>query len=91
MTRDTFDMFGKPERGRFGDNEQQQNSRDGERVTLKLKLHRDNPLSLTVSDPAMPGARWISLPKSQIDYRDLGHAEVEIEMPAWLAIKEGLV
>jgi hypothetical protein len=92
MTRDAFDMFQEPERGRFGDNERRRRRKDnGKRVTLTLKLHRDNPLSLTVSDPAKPQGRWVSLPKSQIEYRDLGHAEVEVEIPEWLAKNEGLI
>lgn len=36
MTRDTFEMFDKPERGRFGDNEQ---SRARPRVTGASDLH----------------------------------------------------
>lgn len=87
MTRDAFDMFDRPdERARFGDNERGR----GPRVELTLQLHRDNPLSITVSDPESRG-RWINLPKSEITYRDLGRAVVEVEMPEWLAIKEELV
>ena len=93
MTRDTFDMFEQPERGRFGDDETRHNRRttdNAEIIRLLLRLHRDNPLSITVSDPAKPGGKRISLPKSQIEYRDLGHAAVEVTLPEWLAILEGL-
>lgn len=92
--QDTADMFAKPERGRFGDNEQHRPG-SGPRVTgasdlidVTLTLRRDNPLSITVSDDK---GRWISLPKSQIEYCDLGHGEVEVTMPEWLAIRERLV
>ncbi len=92
MSRDAFDLFGSRPRGRFGDDEAKPRNRHSsdERVTLTLKLHRDNPLSLTVSDPDKPHSRWVSLPKSEIDHRDLGHATVEVTLPEWLAAKEEL-
>jgi len=97
MTRDTFDNFQKPERGMFGDNERQHRPGRGPKVTgtsnlidLTLRLMKDNPLSIAVTDPAKPGAKWIFLPKSQIEYVDKGHGVVEVTLPGWLAADKGL-
>jgi hypothetical protein len=93
--RDTFDAFAPRERGRFGDKERQ---RSGPRVTgaadlldLTLRRGKDNPLSITVADPDKPGGKWISLPKSQIEYVDKGHGIVVVTLPEWLAIDRGLI
>jgi len=93
MTRDTFDLFQQPERGRFGQSELRQRDRGGEAnsTELTLCLHRDNPLSITVSDPAKPRSKWISLPKSRIEYREIKKGVVEVSLPEWLAKREGLI
>jgi len=97
MTRDTFDMFQKPERGRFGDNEQHRPGR-GPRVTgasdlvdLKLQIVQDRPLSLILRDPAKPHLRGAPLPKSQIEYREISAGVVEVTMPRWLALEKALI
>jgi hypothetical protein len=98
MTRDTFDNFQQPERGRFGDNEAAEpKARSKPRVTgasdlidLTLRLMKDNPLSIAVTDPAKRDGKWIFLPKSQIEYRDIGHGTVIVTLPGWLAEDKGL-
>jgi hypothetical protein len=98
MTRDSFDMFQEPERGRFGENELQHRPGAGPRVTgasnlidLTLQLMKDNPLSIAVRDPAHPGAKWVFLPKSQVEFVEKGHGVVEVAMPSWLAKDKGLI
>jgi hypothetical protein len=96
MTRDTFDRFQQPERGRFGDNESKHSR--GPRVTgasdlvdLALRLMKNNPLSIAVTDPAKPGSKWIFLPKSQIEYVEKDHGTVIVTLPEWLAREKGLI
>jgi hypothetical protein len=98
MTRDAYDMFQKPERGRFGENELRHRPGVGPRVTgasnlidLKLQLQQDRPLSLMVTDPAKPKSKWIPLPKSLIEYRDIGNGVVEVTLPRSLAHQKGLI
>lgn len=81
MTRDTSDMFEKPERGRFGDNEQ---ARPRPRVTgasdlhdLALVFHHetragkpDDGALLASIDGHESKAVW--LPKSQIEFKPTG-------------------
>lgn len=97
MTRDTFDMFQEPDRGRFGDNEHRRPGR-GPRVTgaadlvdLTLQVVADRPLSLIVRDPAKPHLRGSPLPKSQIEYREISTGVVEVTMPRWLALEKALI
>ena len=99
MTRDTFDMFEKPERGRFGDNETQHRPGRGPRVTgasdlvdVTLVLRNDSkPKAIAVSDPAKSQAEWIWLPRSQIEIDDRGGGIVVVSMPSWLAQAKGLI
>lgn len=97
--RDSFDLFTPPDRGRFGDNEQQIRPGRGPKVSgasdlvdLTLHLVKDNPLSIAVTDPAKgANQKWIFLPKSQVEYVDKGGGVVEVSMPSWLARDKGLV
>jgi hypothetical protein len=98
MTRDSFDMFQKPERGRFGDNELQHRPGRGPQVTgasnlidLKLQLQQDRPLSIAVSDPIKPGSKWVFLPKSLIEYVEEGTGVVVVTLPRSLAHEKGLI
>jgi hypothetical protein len=99
MTRDTFDMFQEPERGRFGENEQQIRPGRGPRVTgasdlvdITLTLRDDTkPLAIGVSDPATPGGKWIWLPRSQVEVAVKAANLVSVAMPAWLAKAKGLI
>ena len=98
MIRDSFDMFEKPDRGRFGENELQHRPGAGPRVTgtsnlidLTLQLQQDRPLSLMVSDPDKPGSKWIPLPKSLIEYVDSGAGKVLITLPRSVAKEKGLI
>lgn len=95
MIRDTADMFEQPERGRFGENEEQ---RWPGRVTgasdlhdFTLTLRQERPLSIAVSDPSKPGAPWIWLPKSHIEMERKGGAVVVVTVPEWLAVNKGLL
>jgi hypothetical protein len=98
MTRDAFDMFQKPDRGRFGENELQHRPGRGPRVSgasnvidLTLQLQQDRPLSLMVTDPDKPGSKWIPLPKSLIEYVDAGGGKVIVTLPREIAAQKGLI
>jgi hypothetical protein len=93
--RDTYDHFSEPERGLFGDNELRpargRVTGASDLVDIILTLQQVRPLSVMVSDPAKPGGKWISLPKSLIEYRELGKGAVEVTLPESLAREKGLV
>jgi hypothetical protein len=98
MTRDSFDMFQEPERGRFGENELQHRPGAGPRVTgasnlcdLTLQLQQDRPLSIMVTDPDKPGSKWIPLPKALIEYVDAGGGKVLVTLPRSIAKEKGLI
>jgi hypothetical protein len=95
MTRDTFDNFTPPDRGRFGENESESvRGNDSVRSNLcdlTLELKEERPLSIAVVDPAKPGMKWAWLPKSQIEFEKKGPSVVEVAMPQWLAKDKGLV
>ena len=97
MPRDTFDMFEPPERGRFGDNEQHRPGR-GPKVTgasdlidLTLTLREERPVSIAVTDPKGPMAKWVWLPKSQIEFEHGASGMVVVTIPTWLAKDKGLI
>lgn len=103
MTRDTFDHFAPPERGRFGDNEtiRGNDSVRSNVVDLDLIHFRDaeRPKAVLVSLGDRTAAVW--LPKSQIqivttgpvDYKRRGFVSqpVKVTLPEWLAKEKGLV
>ena len=96
--KDTYDMFAPPERGRFGENETQHRPGRGPKVTgasdlvdVTLRLMKDNPLSIAVTDPTKVGPKWIFLPKSQVEFVDKGHGVVVVTLPQWLAREKGLI
>lgn len=93
--RDTFDMFQPRDRGRFGDNETAPRrggvTGSSDLTDLTLQLQQDRPLAIMVTDPAKPGSKWISLPKSAIEYREIGKGAVEVTLPRSLAKEKGLV
>lgn len=95
MTRDTFDMFAPPSRGRFGDNESDSirgnDSGRSDLVDLTLILRDDRPLSIAVTQMQGAGARWIFLPKSKIEYVAKGKGVIEVTLPTWLAKEKGLI
>jgi hypothetical protein len=95
---DSFDMFQDKERGRFGENELQSRPGSGPRVTgasdlvdVTLQLQQDRPLALMVTKPDEPGSKWISLPKSLIEYIDAGGGKVIVTLRRGLAVEKGLV
>lgn len=97
MIRDTADMFKTPERGRFGDNGDDRPGTGAkvagasDLIDVTLRLIKNNPLSIAVVDPARFGAKWIFLPKSQIEFIEKSHGLVEVTLPSWLAREKGLV
>jgi hypothetical protein len=95
MTRDTFDRFQQPERGRFGDNEQRSRSPRvtgaSDLIDLTLTIRCEKPHAIDVSDPAGPASRWIWLPKSQIEFEKVSATVVTVTLPEWLAKDKGLI
>lgn len=101
MIRDTADMFKDPERGRFGENEEQHRPGRGPRVTgasdlhdLALILKHEKPAGIAVVDPAKPhlnGGKWIWLPKSQIEWVHARGGTIVVTLPAWLARDKELI
>jgi hypothetical protein len=99
MSRDAYDMFKSPDRGRFGENEEQHRPGRGPRVTgasdlvdLTLTVRADRPKSVAVTDDTKVGAKWVWLPKSQIEIVGLAAGNtVQITMPEWLAKDKGLL
>lgn len=105
MTRDTFDHFTPPERGRFGDNEHKparaRVTGASDLVDLDLIHFRDaeRPKAVLVSLGDRTAAVW--LPKSQIeivttgpvDYKRRGFVSqpVKVTLPEWLAKDKGLI
>ena len=99
MTRDAFDQFTPPDRGRFGDNE----TRDakGPRVTgasnlvdLDLYLHNDNPAKKAIAvsyaaDTAFE--KWTWLPRSLIEVEKKSTRTVRVTMPEHVAHEKGLI
>lgn len=95
MSKDTFDMFGHKDRGRFGDNESapvRGNDSDGSDVDLTLLLRDERPLAIAVTNPAKPiGQKWIWLPKSRIEFEYGGSGTVTVTLSERLAKEKGLV
>lgn len=99
MTRDTFDRFQTPDRGRFGDNEYA--SDQPEKLTGSARLHdftltlrQEKPLAIAVTDPnarQLTGTKWIWLPKSKIEFEKVSATSVKVTLPEWLAKEKGLV
>lgn len=102
---DSFDRFAPRQRGRFGDDEFRR--RNGgfvnddyprrnqvERVRMfecDMILRQDRPTSIMVSEEEGARAKWIALPKSQIQYEMSSTTMVHITMPEWLAKEKGLI
>jgi hypothetical protein len=82
-------------RGRFGEAQcRPRVTSASDLVTLTLRLMKDDPLSLSIAvvDPTKVGkVPWEFLPKSQIEYVEIGTGIVEVTMPEWLAKSKGLV
>ena len=72
MTRDTFDMFGEPDRGRFGDNDSAPargrvtNSSDLVDLTL-AKHHQTDRAILVSSNGDENRAVWIPLSRCEVE------------------------
>lgn len=99
--RDTYDMFEQPQRGRFGENEEQHRPGRGPRITgasdlhdLTLVLKHEKPAAIAVVDPAKPqlnDGKWIWLPKSQIEWAHSRGGVIVATMPEWLASEKGFI
>lgn len=93
--RDSFDRFTPRQRGLFGENESA-GSRDDdvERVRLTdvtLVLRQERPVSIMVTQTEAAGEKWISLPKSWIEFRKLSPTIVEVTLPEKIAREKGLI
>ena len=98
--RGSYDLFGTPDRGRFGDNE----SADDRVVKsslcdLDLILHNDNPDKQAIAVSLAgntPFERWVWLPRSIIEYEKTGIGEnnsalVRVTLPEGVAKEKGLI
>ena len=92
-SRDTFDMFTPPDRGRFGDNESVRgnDSVRSDLVDVTLILRDERPLAIAVSQMQGAGAKWIWLPKSKIEFERKANNVVVVTLPGWMAKEKGLV
>lgn len=90
MTRDTFDLFQLPDRGRFGDNEASDTREARKSNLVDLDLNYCGQTSKAVGVKAS-GSEWIWLPKSQIEFEMTGTGTVRVTLPSWLAKEKGLV
>lgn len=91
MTRDTFDMFQAPDRGRFGENESASirgnDSVRSDLVDLALVFRDERPLAIAVSE--FGRLKWIWLPKSKIEFEKTSATTVNVTLPGWLAKDKG--
>lgn len=99
--RDTFDMFQREDRGRFGDNESVRGN-DSVRSNLcdlDLILHNDNPDKKAIAVSLRgdtPFSQWVWLPRSLIEYEKTGigvngSALVRVTLPEYIAKEKGLI
>jgi len=95
MTRDTFEKFQAPDRGRFGDNEYRDN--EVERLPSKggKKLHDLNCVVVERRAHAVKvrldsNGRYEWFPLSQVELTPVGRAH-SIAVPEWLLKSKGLV
>lgn len=101
MSRDIFDRFETPDRGRFGDNESVRGNESvrSDLVDLDLILHNDNPAKKAIAvslDGDTPFARWAWLPRSLIEYQPTGIGVngsrlVRVTLPERFAKEKGLI
>lgn len=103
MTRDTFDQFQQPERGRFGDNERAparpRVTGASDLVDLDLILHNDNPSKKAIAVSFRgdtPFAEWKWLARQHVEYLKTGTGVngsrlLRVTLPEWLAREKGLI
>lgn len=100
MSRDTFDRFAAPQRGRFGDNETRHDNEvtKSNLVDLDFYLRNDNPTKKAIAVSAereAPFEQWAWLPRSLIEYALTGSVRntptVRVTLPEPLAKEKGLI
>jgi hypothetical protein len=98
MTRDSFDRFTPPDRGRFGDNEIRSHVERSNLVDLDFWLRNDNPEKKAIAVSAerdTPFDKWAWLPRSLIEYELKGSVRgtslVRVTLPEPLAKEKGLI
>lgn len=95
MTRDTYDRFAPCQRGLFAENElapERRNEVEKARLTdVTLVLRQERPASIMVTQTDAAGEKWISLPKSWIEFRKLNATTVEVTLPETIAREKGLI
>jgi hypothetical protein len=78
MTRDGYDLFGRPDRGRFGDHESQEirgnDSVRSDLVDLPLALHYETP-----ARGANPGAVLVSIDGDEAKAQWIPKSRCEVE------------
>jgi hypothetical protein len=99
VSRDTFDRFTPPERGRFGENEAgSERVVKSNLVDLDLYLRNDNPDKKAIAVSLEPDAKfdaWAWLPRSRIEYETKAIVRstkvVSVTLPEPLAKEKGLI
>ena len=64
---------------------------DSDLVELNLTLREDRPVSIAVTNPHGAAAKWVWLPKSQIDYAHAAGGKVMVRLPGWMAKDKELI
>ena len=59
-------------------------------VEVSCNIHARTDKAILVSDDGDP-SNGVWLPKSQIEFVELGQSIVEVTMPEWLALDKGLI
>lgn len=98
MTRDAFDQFTPPDRGRFGDNEDTpRNPRvtgASNLVDITVHLRHEKPAAIAVIPTDKISVKWTWLPRSMIEFVRKGAQDstlIEVTLPEWLAKEKGLI
>lgn len=99
--RDTFDLFSKNPRGRFGDGDYSNDNQvvKSNLVDLDLILHNDNPNKKAIAVSLAgntPFERWVWLARSLIEYERIATRNdkaviVRVTLPERVAKEKGLV
>lgn len=100
MSKDTFDAFKSPDRGRFGDNESEARSQSPTKdarsnlCDVDVYLHHDKrekkAIAVSLSNTT-PFAQWIWLPRSMIEYELTGLKQCRVTLPESFARDKGLI
>lgn len=59
-------------------------------IEIETGVYAETEKAILVGDSGDPN-EGVWLPKSQIEYREVGKQIIEITMPEWLALQKGLI